>query len=133
MLEIRLKARSESPETWVPELAVVLDRHGKDPEANEKVLVALVDMGLLRLVANRERPQEVTIDPRALYALLAEYGPRVTTASGQLGVSATRGEIWTPGSETGGAGGGIWTPGSSPGAAAAAPGGEKPRLIIPGR
>ena len=38
------------------------------------------------------------------------YGPKVTTASGYLGVSATRGEIWTPGSEAKGSA--IWTPGS---------------------
>jgi len=133
MLEIRLKAQSEPPEKWVPELAVILERYGNDAAGNEKVLLNLVDMGLLRLVANPERPEEVAIDPRVLEALMAEYGPRVTTASGQLGVSATQGEIWTPGSAAGGGGGGIWTPGAGPGAAAPAPGGEKPRLIIPGR
>ena len=101
MLEVRLKTRSEPPERWVPELAVVLERYGNDAAANEKVLLALVDMGLLRLVAHPERPQEVMIDPRVLQALMAEYGPRVTTSSGQLGVSATKGEIWTPGSATG--------------------------------
>jgi hypothetical protein len=134
MLEVRLKAQSDPPEKWVPELAVVLDRYSHDAAGNEKVMMALVEMGLLRLVANPERPQEVAIDPRVLQALMAEYGPRVTTASGELGVAATRGEIWTPGSAAGGGagGGGIWTPGSSPGAAAPADGGERPRLIIPG-
>jgi tetratricopeptide (TPR) repeat protein len=137
MNEIRLKARSEPPETWVPELAVVLERYSNDPAAYEKVLLALVEMGLIRLVARPERPEEVMIDSRALQALLAEYGPRVTTASGQLGVAASRGEIWTPGSSAGGGGGGIWTPGSSqadtPGSATASSGGGKPKLIIPGR
>ncbi len=62
--------------------------------------------------------------------LMSEYGPRVTTASGQLGVSATKGGIWTPESERGGQSGGLWTPG----AAGSQPGGpEKPKLIIPGR
>jgi hypothetical protein len=63
--------------------------------------------------------------------LLAEYGPRVTTASGQLGVAATKGEIWTPSSQGGGSSpGGIWTPGSTPPSSG---GGDKPKLIIPGR
>ncbi|MEA2632804.1 MAG: hypothetical protein QOE66_3023, partial [Chloroflexota bacterium] len=80
-----------------------------------------------------EQPDDLVADPRPLQALLARYGPRVTTASGQLGVAATKGEIWTPGSSAGG--GAIWTPGSGPAGAvpAPAPGGEKPRLIIPGR
>jgi tetratricopeptide (TPR) repeat protein len=133
MLEIRLKTRSEPPETWVPALAVVIERHKNDAAGNERVLLDLVEMGLVRLVAHPERPEEVAIDTRVLQALMAEYGPRVTTASGQLGVSAARGEIWTPGSSAGGGGGGIWTPGSGAAASAPAPGGEKPRLIIPGR
>src|SRR5262249_7470300 len=132
MLEIQLKARSEPPETWVPELAVVLDRHGRDPAANEKVVMALVEMGLIRLVAREESPEALMPAPRPLQALMTEYGPRVTTASGDLGVSAARGEIWTPGSATGG-GGTIWTPGSGSSPAPSVPGGEKSKLIIPGR
>jgi hypothetical protein len=61
---------------------------------------------------------------------MAEYGPRVTTASGRLGVSATKGGLWTPGGPSAG-GGGIWTPGSE--TAPTPGGGDKPRLIIPGR
>jgi hypothetical protein len=68
------------------------------------------------------------IDSRPLQIVLERYGPRVTTASGDLGVSATSGGIWTPGGSSGG-GGGLWTPGSGP----APGGGDKPRLIIPGR
>ena len=139
MLEIGLKGRSQPPETWVPDLAVILDRYGKDPDANQTIMMALVDMGLIRLVPGSNKPGDMMVDPRPLQALLSQYGPRVTTASGQLGVAATQGEIWTPGGSTSSAGG-IWTPGSAPssagagaGAAPPPPGGEKPRLIIPGR
>jgi hypothetical protein len=66
-------------------------------------------------------------EPVALQQLIARYGPRVQTASGEVGVSATRGGIWTPGAPQGG--GGVWTPGSGQGAPAA----EKPRLILPGQ
>ena len=57
------------------------------------------------------------------------YGPKVTTSSGYLGVSATKGEIWTPESAAKGSGSAIWTPGSDAGGAAA---GEKSRIILPG-
>jgi hypothetical protein len=67
---------------------------------------------------------------------MAAYGPRVTTASGELGVAASSGGIWTPGSAAGGSGA-IWTHGSgvppTAGAAPSPPGGDKPKLIIPGR
>ena len=77
----------------------------------------------------RTTPTDMMLDSRRLQAVLMEYGPKVTTASGGLGVSAAKGEIWTPsGPAGGGSGGGLWTPGG-----AAAPGGEKAKLIIPGR
>ena len=84
------------------------------------------------MAPNPDRPDDFLIDSRPLQALLAEYGPRVTTASGGLGVSATRGEVWTPGGQSGGGGGAIWTPGSQA-APSSSSGEEKPRLIIPGR
>jgi tetratricopeptide (TPR) repeat protein len=136
MLEIRLRSRIEPPAAWVPALAAVLQRHGKDPAANEKVVVSLMEMGLLRLVARADRPEEVMLDAQPLQALMAAYGPRVTTASGELGVAASSGGIWTPGSAAGGSGA-IWTPGSgvppTAGAAPSPPEGDKPKLIIPGR
>jgi tetratricopeptide (TPR) repeat protein len=129
MLEIRLKSRRTPPEVWVPDLAVIMDRYRDDQAANQAILLNLLEMGLVQMVPNPDKPDEVLIDSRMLQALMAEYGPRVTTASGQLGVSATRGGLWTPGSSAGG-GGTIWTPGSEvPGAS----GGDKPKLIIPGR
>lgn len=131
MVEIRIKARTERPETWVPELAVVLERYTRDPGANRAIMVNLLEMGLVQAAPNPDQPDDILIDSRPLRMLLAEYGPRVTTASGGLGLSATKGEIWTPSSPTGG-GGALWTPGS--GAEGSPQGGEdKPKLIIPGR
>jgi hypothetical protein len=102
MFDIRLKARSEPPEVWVAEIAAALDRYGEDPNASQVVMMNLVDLGLIRMAAHPERPGEVLLDSRPLQALLAEYGPRVTTPSGRLGVSATKPEIWTPGGTTSG-------------------------------
>jgi tetratricopeptide (TPR) repeat protein len=128
MIEVRLKARSEPPEAWVPDLAIVLERYAQEPSANQVILMNLVEMGLVQLSPNPDDPQDVLLDSRPLQAILAEYGPRVTTASGRLGVSAAKPEVWTPGSPSGGSGGGIWTPGSANPST-----GDKPKLIIPGR
>ncbi len=130
MLEIGLKTRTEDPESWVPELAIVLDRYRDNQAASQALLMALLEMGLVEMVPNPDKPGEQLLDPRILQSLMAKYGPRVATASGQLGVSATKGGIWTPGAESGATPGGIWTPGSSPPSSSGA---EKPRLIIPGR
>jgi len=131
MLEVGLRARSEPPEVWVPELAVVLERYREDAAASQALVLNLLEMGLVRMAPNPDNPQDYLLDPRPLQALMAEFGPRVTTASGQLGVAATKGGLWTPASEAGASPGGIWTPGS---AAPAAPGSpDKPKLIIPGR
>jgi hypothetical protein len=130
MIEVRQKARTEPPEVWVPELAIVLERYAQEPSANQVILLNLVELGLIRLSPNPDSPQDVLVDSRPLQAVLAEYGPRVTTASGRLGVSATKPEVWTPGGPAGGSTGGIWTPGSGP---ANPQGGDKPKLILPGR
>jgi len=129
MIEVRLKARSEPPEVWVPELAIVMERYGQEPSASQVLLLNLVEMGLVRMSPNPDNPEDVLLDTRPLQAVMAEYGPRVTTASGRLGVSATRPDLWTPGGPAGGSGGALWTPGS----ATNQPPGEKPKLIIPGR
>jgi len=133
MLEVRIRSRSEAPETWVPHLAIVLDRYHKDEAANQAIMGNLLDMGLIRVVPNPDNPEDMLLDSRGLQAVLQEYGPKVTTASGGLGVSAAKGAIWTPGGPSGGGGGGggggLWTPGGGTPAA----GGEKPKLIIPGR
>ena len=76
--------------------------------------------------APHDRPGEFMLDSQVLQKLLSLYGPKVTTSSGSLGVSATRGEIWTP--QSAAQGSAIWTPGSD---REAAKSGEK-RLILPG-
>jgi tetratricopeptide (TPR) repeat protein len=126
LLDIQTRASFDPLDDWVPELAVILERYQKDEQASMMVTTRLLDMGLVRLVSPPDRPGEVMLDSRTLQQLLSLYGPKVTTSSGYLGVSATRGEIWTPGSAAKGSA--IWTPGS---ALEAAGGGEKPRIIVP--
>jgi tetratricopeptide (TPR) repeat protein len=130
MIEIRLLARSERPELWVPELAIVMERYGQDPDANQVLLMNLIELGLVRVSPNPDKPEEILVDSRALQAVLAEYGPRVTTASGRLGVAATKPDLWTPGGPASSSGSTLWTPGSSTGNQ---PPGDKPKLIITGR
>ena len=131
MFEVQTRVRLEPPESWVPELAVVMDRYKGVSEANQAILMGLVAMGLVQPIAHPDRPEEVMLDPRPLQGVLELYGPKVTTASGRLGVSATKGEIWTPGGPSA-PGGGLWTPGS-PASPPEGQGGDKPRLILPGR
>jgi hypothetical protein len=129
MTEIRFKSLSLPPEKWVPDLAVALERYDKDEDATRVLLQSLLQMGLLRVVPNPEDPQQLLMDTRRLAELLTRYGPRVTTASGELGVSAVSREIWTPGGQTPAKGAGaIWTPGSSAPAADPAK-----KLILRGR
>jgi tetratricopeptide (TPR) repeat protein len=130
MTEIELRTGREDPEAWVPELAVVMERYRDDAAANQTLFRHLLGMGLIRLMPNPDDPKTMLLDTRTLQALISQYGPKVTTASGHLGVSATKGGIWTPGSSSSGSGGGLWTPGSEAGSGAS---GEKPKLIIPGR
>ncbi len=132
MFEIRLRTRTDEPEAWVPDLAVILERSRLDAQATQTVMMNLIDMGLLEMVQSPDRPGEVLLDSRPLQALMSEYGPRVTTSTGRLGVSAAKPEIWTPSgpSAGGGGGGGLWTPGSAPPREGQS-GGGKP-LIIPG-
>ena len=133
MVEVRLRARIDPPAVWVPELAVIMERYQQqDSAANQVILMNLVEMGLIQMVPNPDKPGEVLLDSRPLQSVLAEFGPRVTTASGRLGVSATKPDVWTPNSPAGGGGGGLWTPGAG-NPAPAAGSGEKPKLILPGR
>jgi hypothetical protein len=130
LLDVRIRAETEEPEAWVPQLAVVLERYKNQKEAGSVVLRTLLDLGLVQVVPSPDRPGEIFLDSRPLQAVLGKYGPRITTSTGELGVSAARSEIWTPGSESAGSRGTVWTPES--GAAAQAPV-ESKRLIIPGR
>ena len=108
-----------------------MERYREDRDASSTLLSVLVQMRLVQAVPSPDRPGEMYLDTRTLQAVLAKYGPRITTASGELGVSATKPNIWTPGSEAGKPqAGGLWTPGA---AQPAAPAGEKPKIIITGR
>lgn len=130
LLEVRVRARFEEPELWVTRLAATMERYRNAPEDSSAVLLSMIELGLVRPVANPDKPEEILLDSRPLTMLLERYGPRVVTPDGALGVSAGKSEIWTPEKAAGGGQGGIWTPGSS--AAPDAPAGAS-KLIIPGR
>jgi tetratricopeptide (TPR) repeat protein len=123
MTVLRLQANTDPPEVWVPQLFRLLERYGAGQQTGIPMLGYLSGMGLIRLTVHQDQPGKVLMDDRALRALLAQYGPKIATAAG--------GGLWTPESASGGAAapGGLWTPGAS----AAAPPGDKPKLIIPGR
>ena len=130
MIELQVQMVLDGPEVWVPSLAVILDRYQGNQEATSAVFLRLINLGLVQVVQDPNRADQMALDTRKLEYYLNQYGPRVTTASGQLGVAATRGEIWTPEAGGGGAGGSpIWRPGSAPPAAA---GGGKPSIIVTG-
>jgi hypothetical protein len=125
MLAVQITSLFDPLEQWVPELSVMLERHGKNEKAGGVIMSQLLEMGLVQPVSHPDRPGEIMIDTRPLQQLLDLYGPKVTTSSGYLGVSATRGEIWTP--ERAATGSSIWTPGSDVGTGTS----EKPRIIVP--
>jgi tetratricopeptide (TPR) repeat protein len=130
MHELQIRMMFDQPEDWVPDLAVILERYTDNQIASQIINSRLVNLGLLRMVTDPNRPGETLVDPSPLEFLLRRFGPRVKTASGYLGVSATKGEIWTPESASGGSSG-LWTPGSEvPGASSGA---DRPRLILPGQ
>lgn len=138
MFEIRLRTRTEPPETWVPEIAVIIDRYRSDPESSQVVMMSLIDMGLIQMVPNPDRSGDVLLDSRPLQEIMSQYGPRVTTASGRLGVSAAKPEIWTPGGPAGSGSGALYIPGGGGGSGGTSsppstqPGGPS-KLILPGR
>ncbi|MGC8640170.1 MAG: SEC-C domain-containing protein, partial [Isosphaeraceae bacterium] len=127
LMELQIKAQFDRPEDWVPELAVILERYQGNEDASPVITTRLLEMGLVKIVSPPDRPGEVALDARTLQQLLSLYGPQVTTASGVLGVSATKGEIWTPSSDTKGSI--VWTPGSDAGPSG---GPEKPKIIVTG-
>ena len=96
MIELQVQMVLDEPEVWVPSLAVILERYRGNQEATSAVFLRLINLGLVQVVQDPNRPDQMALDTRTLEYYLNQYGPRVTTASGQLGVAATRGEIWTP-------------------------------------
>ena len=126
------------PTQWVPYLAIILDRKRPSQNADQitqTMIMGLIDLGLIRVVRNPQQPDQSQLDTRILEVLLQQYGPKIKTASGELGVSASKGGIWTPGqSAAAPAGGGkIWTPGQSGGNPPQAGGESGPKLFVPGR
>jgi hypothetical protein len=132
---ISARAHSHDPSEWVPELAVLLDRRRGDDKAEDEIgqmiVVKLMELGLIRLVPHPDRPEQMMMDTRILEYLLQKYGPKITTATGELGVSASKSKIWTPGATGSPAGGSnkIWTPGQP--SSGKDDGGSK--LFVPGK
>lgn len=114
LLDLRIAIDSSAPEAWVPDLVVLMDRYRENPRANERIMGLCAELGLLRMVPDPDSRGGMLVDPRPLQVLIERYGPRITTASGRLGVTETAGGIWTPEKEAASRGGSaIWTPGST--------------------
>ena len=60
------------------------------------MLLRLVSLGLVQAGVDPNRPDQLLLDTQMLEQYLKRYGPRVTTATGELGVAASQAEIWTP-------------------------------------
>ena len=129
LLELETRMLIEEPDSWVPFLAILLQAARGDRESTTKLIVQLAELGLVRLIPDPKRPGQIAVDTQVLEFLLSQYGPRVTTATGELGVAASRNEIWTPESAAPTGSSAIWTPGAPTSATAA----ERPRLILPGQ
>jgi hypothetical protein len=128
MLELRVKIQFDPTSDWVADLAVILGRYAGNEEAKVVLTARLVEWGLLNVVPSPDNPNHFHLDTRPLQQLLSTHGPRVSASSNYVGVSATKGDIWTP--DAAGGGSAIWTPGSGGGEAG---GGNKPRIILPGQ
>jgi tetratricopeptide (TPR) repeat protein len=130
LVELQVKMVLDEPEVWVPSLAIILERYSGNSEATSAVLLRLVHLGLVQATVDPKRPGQLQLDTRILSEYLTRYGPRITTATGELGAAAAKSEILTPGSAAGTGGGAIWTPGSAP---QAPRGAGKPRIIQTGQ
>ena len=132
--ELRFRSRFEPPNLWAPRLSLLLGRVKNDQRHSGYLTRVLFEMGLVRVVPDPNDDTRKLLDPSPLQALLAQYGPRITTATGELGISAAEGGIWTPDSDRERASGSLWTPGSRQAPSSSGPpAGDKPKLIIPGR
>jgi len=131
MLGLHIQIIFDEPGVWVPVLALILERMRGSKEATNFVILRLIELGLVKPVPDPYHPDQMAIDTRVLEYYLSQYGPRVTTATGELGVAASKAAIWTPGAAAASGGGraGIWTPGST----SPPPAGGKGKLIVPGQ
>ncbi len=124
MIELQVKMVLDEPEVWVKTLAVILDRYRGNQEATSAVFLRLVNLGLVQVVADPNRPDQMVLDTRILEYYLNRFGPRVTTAAGRAGRRRDTRRDLDAGIAPGGGGSSIWTPGSAP---APAPGEENRR------
>jgi hypothetical protein len=129
LTELQLQTMLDGPEVWVATLAGLLERHRSDQESTSQILIALINLGLVQLAPDPYHPDQMVLDTRILQSLLSQYGPRITTASGELASATARSEIWTPDSAKTRESAGIWTPGSPSTASASS---EKAKIIYPG-
>jgi tetratricopeptide (TPR) repeat protein len=128
LLDVEVHMLVSEPDVWVPRIAVLLEKYQRNQEATSAIFIRLVNLGLVQLARDPKNPEQVLLDTRGLETLLATYGPRVTTAAGNLGAGGTAAPIWTPGSTA--EPGKIWTPGS---AASRSPERESAKIIMPGQ
>jgi hypothetical protein len=128
LIELQVQMALEEPEVWVKSLAVLLERYRGNQEATSALFLRLINLGLVQVVADPKRPDQLGLDTRILDAYLNRFGPRVTTASGELRAAASQAEIWTPQSGVGSTT--IWTPGSGP---SPLPAGAKAKIIVTGQ
>ncbi|MFM1802965.1 MAG: hypothetical protein RJA81_2317 [Planctomycetota bacterium] len=133
LFALRMRSALDSPESWVADLAIMLDQNKSHQENMSQIFRMLVSIGLIRPVQDPNRPGGIALDSSLLDFLLDKFGPKIATPSGGLGVSAGKPQIWTPGSEAGRSGSKIWQPGQGESSG----GKDKPdsgsKLIIPGR
>jgi hypothetical protein len=127
MTELQIQIALDEPEVWIPTVAGILQRYRGDRQATSAVFIGLINLGLVQLVPDQYHPDQLALDTRHLESLLSQYGPRVTTATGETAASAAHGGIWTP--EASSAGGTIWTPDSP---APTGPSTDKPKIIVTG-
>ncbi|HEU5118316.1 MAG TPA: tetratricopeptide repeat protein, partial [Isosphaeraceae bacterium] len=90
-LELRLRSRVEHPSSWVPFLATLLDRYGAEGPHGQTLMLTLMNMGLIQALPHPDRPDDFVLDTRPLQMAMEQYGPRITTAEGKLGVSVAGG------------------------------------------
>jgi tetratricopeptide (TPR) repeat protein len=128
LLDVEVQMVLGEPDIWVPRVAQLLDKYQRNQEATSAIFLRLVNLGVVQLARDPKNPEQVLLDTRNLEKLIATYGPRVTTAAGNLSSGGSGAPIWTPGST--GEPAKIWTPGSP---AARAPERESARIIIPGQ
>jgi tetratricopeptide (TPR) repeat protein len=132
--ELRFRSRFEPPDLWAPRLSLVLGRVKHNSKETGYLTRVLFEMGLIRVVPDPNDSNRKILDPSPLQAFLARFGPRITTAAGELGISAAEGGIWTPDSGRERTSGALWTPGARQSPTPSEPSaGDKPKLIIPGR